>query len=211
MKTHTKILIAAGLALASVQTSRADLVPFSVNFDGLPSGTTANTFAPAGLDFHFGMFVPELDGFGDPIAGSEHWEPDLTAPSVLAENPASFGYGAAPSPSNALNALDGAVLLTFSSAISFDSFSVALDNATFGSLAPVSVDFFDTNNALLASYPIDQTVPGLVFTSGALNGVSKVVLPGGALYDNVATVPEPSAFLSVLGGVGVLLGFRRRA
>ena len=95
--------------------------------------------------------------------------------------------------------------------LDFGAFSFVLDNSAFGTAFPVSVEFFDATDALLASYSIDQTVPGLAFTSGALNGVSKVVLPGGAFYDNFAVVPEPSAFLSVLGGMGILLGFRRRA
>ena len=211
MNTTCKIILGGGLALAAVLPSRAALVPFSADFDGAPSGTPVNVLLPSGITFEFAQFVPDVDSFGDPILGTEHWEAQPGAPSVLAENPAGFGYGAAPSPSNALNALDGAVLLTFSSPIDFSSFSTVLDNAVFGSLAPVSVDFFDSGNALLASYPIDETVPGLVFTSGALNGVSKVVLPGGAFYDNVSVVPEPGAFVSVLGGMGILLGLRRRA
>ena len=211
MNTTAKIILGTGLALASLLPARAVVLPVFVNFDDLVSGSPVNAFAPGGSSAHFGMYVPLLDVNGDPIAGSEHWEPDLTAPPVLAENPAAFGYGSAPSPTNALNALDGTVLISFDAPLDFGAFSFVLDNSAFGTAFPVSVEFFDATDALLASYSIDQTVPGLAFTSGALNGVSKVVLPGGAFYDNFAVVPEPSAFLSVLGGMGILLGFRRRA
>jgi hypothetical protein len=214
MKPHQKLLLTATVALAAaaVSTGTAQaLGPFTLNFDSLPTGTQANLFAPIGLDIEFGVYGPSLDGFGDPILGTDHWSIDGSAPSVLAESPLSYSRGTAPSPANALNALDQTVLFLFDAPIDVTHFSTVLDNSTFGNLGTQNIDFYDASDTLLFSLPTNQSTPGFnADYDGLISGVSKVVLPGNAFYDNVNVVPEPSAAVSLLGGFGLLLGWHRR-
>lgn len=207
MKTTTQILLAA-LAV-SAATAHA-VQPFTLTFDARPSGSAANLFAPIGLDIRFGVFAPRPDGDGIDIPGSEYWQTDTG--TVLAENPATYNYGAAPSPTNALNAKDQAVLLLFDTPFYVTQFYAVLDNSTQGNLGPQTVAFYDAADTLLYSTSIDETVPGFTInTSGTpISGVSKIVLPNNAFYDNITVVPEPGAFASLTGGAGLLLALRRR-
>lgn len=206
MKTTTPILLAA---LAVSAAAAHAVQPFTLTFDTQPSGSAANLFAPIGLDIRFGVYAPSQDADGIDIPGSEHWQID--AGTVLAENPATYSYGAAPSPPNALNAKDQAVLLLFDAPLDVTQFHAVLDNSTFGNLGPQAVEFYDAADTLLHSTPIDETAPGYTISETAfIPGVSKIVLPNNAFYDNITVVPEPSACASLLGSVGLLFSLRRR-
>ena len=214
MKQHQKLLLTATVALAatalSLGTAHA-VGPFTLDFDSMPSGTQANLFAPIGLDIQFGVYGPSLDSFGDPIPGTDHWIIDTTAPTVLVEDPSTYLYGSAPSPTNALNAKEQTVLFLFDSPFDVTHFSTVLDNSTLGALGPHNIEFYDASDTLLYSLPTDQGIPGFTASyDGLIPGVSKVVLPGSAFYDNVSVVPEPGSLASLIGGAALLLSWRRR-
>ena len=186
MKTsHTLALLLATAAIAI--PAQATLF----TFDNVVSGTEANGLSQAGVTFQPGIFTPDTDAFGSDIPGTEKWRADASSPAVTVDNPSLFGRGAAPSPNNALNALFQPVLVLFPTSTDITGFSATLDSDTFGD-AHLSVNFYDSNDNLLKSVAVDQTVAGFTFDSGALSGLSKVVLPAGAFYDNVGftAVPE---------------------
>ncbi len=209
MKTrkHLGLALSAAALLGAAATGQA-AGPFNLNFDGI--GSVAEDFAPTFLTIGYGQYVPTLDGFGDPIPGSDHWELDLGGGSVPVIDPSTVSYGNAPSPSKALDARGGTVVLVFDNPYSFDSFTATLDNSTFGDLGDRPVEFYDAAFGLLYSAPADQTVPGLIVNVGALSNVKTIVLPSTAFYDNIAVVPEPGSAVTFLGAAGMLLGFRRR-
>ena len=102
--------------------------------------------------------------------------------------------------------------MLFSSPRDLSSFSLTLDNDTFGT-SGLSIEFYAsglTTDTLLASLQIDQLTPGFIASIGAISGVDKIVLPGGALYDNVGftVVPEPAS--GALFGLGILGMILRR-
>jgi hypothetical protein len=89
-----------------------------------------------------------------------------------------------------------------------------LDNSTLGTPFGTEVGFYDAADLLLYSLPINETISGLTVNETlALSGVSKVVLPSGAFYDNLSfgatAVPEPSRFM-LLGLTAAGMTFRRR-
>src|SRR5262245_50292382 len=106
----------------------------TLDFDGVASGSTANSAAAgAGLRFDLGAFLPKLDAFGDPIPGSDAYRVDPTAvDDVRVVNPNTRGYGNAPTPVNALDAIDQGVLITFDAPVDLTAFSVTLDLSSFG-------------------------------------------------------------------------------
>ena len=227
MKLKSILLNAAGFLLAG-SVAQAAPINYTFTFDGVPNGTAVNTIpqpAVVGTSFYNAIYTPNLDAFGDPIAGTEKWriDTDPTTPAVTAENPSLYARGAAPSPTNALQALFQPVIVTFAQPINLtgSGFSGVLDNDTFGSngflagFSDIAVKFYDTNNTLLQSVPIDQTTPGFAFTNPtALANVSYVVLPAGAFYDNLAivgnSVPEPASFGLLLLPAMVVLQRRAR-
>jgi hypothetical protein len=208
--SHSVLALLAATLFGAAAPAQA----FTLDFEG--AGTTAQSFAPAGLTIGYGVYVPYLDGFGDPILGSEHWELDLSAPPVPVGNPNDVGFGLAPSGVKALDARDGAVLLVFDAPVSFTGFSATLDNSTFGNLIATNVEFFGADNALLASVAVDQTIPGVMASAGALSGVKTIVLAPTAFYDNISftgfsatPVPEPGSALVGVACLG-LIAMRRR-
>jgi len=209
-KHRNQILLAlcAAALLGAAAAGRA-AIPFTLNFDG--PGSTADDFAPVSLTIGYGQFVPTLDEFGDPIPGTEHWELDLGGGPVPVIDPSTVGYDPAPSLFKALDARDGTVLLVFDTPELIGGFSATLDNSTFGNLSDSPVEFYDSSFILLASISADQTVPGLILTSGLISGAVKtIVLPSTAFYDNIAAVPETDAWsIAMLGIIGVASLFRR--
>lgn len=193
---HTLAFAAA--CLGAALSSQA--VSFSVDFDGVPSGTLANAVAPAGLTFEPAVYLPDYDDFGDPIPGTDKWRVDITAPPLTIEYPMDYGRGPAPSPEGALNALFQPTLLLFNVGDTIE-FSVALDNDPFGDPA-LDLLFLDVAGNIIHSLTTDQTVPGFTVNySATFAQVSQIVLPAGAFYDNLqlTVVPEGS---TVLSGVG---------
>lgn len=217
-----------GTALALIASALFPMVANAdvIDFDGLASGVAANGDAVAqanGITFGFALFGPSYDEYGDPIAGSDAWRPDTSAPEVLALNPDSFAggfYGPAPSGLNSLDARDQPVLMSFAAPVNLASFAVTLDNSTLwgGNATPGANDllFLDADGNLLASLATDQTVAGYVAAlTGPLSGVSSILLASGAHYDNItftAAVPLPAGLpllLSALGGFGFCQRRRR--
>lgn len=208
------------LSLAAASGVALSVQGAMMTFDGVPSGTPANFIAPPGITFAPAAFLPDLDGFGDPIPGSDRWRPDSTAPDVTVENPDDYGRGAAPSPANALNALWQPVLVLFASTTDLLSFGTILDLDTFGlngfepAFSDVAVLFLDTAGNILASEPVNQTQPGFALARGPLNDLGGIVLPAGAFYDNLSltAVPEVGAWPVVAGtGLAAFALWRRRA
>jgi hypothetical protein len=203
-----------GLAVVTVLTaSVAPAQSYLLNFDAGLAGSLANAQAPAGVSFYYGAQLSNLDEYGDPIPGTERWQIDSYAPDVTVQNPEVYGRGLAPSPVNALDSVFSPTLMLFNSPRDLSSFSLTLDNDTFGTPG-LSIEFYAsglTADTLLATLPIDQLTPGFIASIGAVSGVDKVVLPAGALYDNVSfsVVPEPAT--GALFGIGILgLILRRR-
>jgi len=202
-------------AIAVMAANAAHAQSYFLNFDaGLP-GSLANAQAPSSLNFHYGELQELTDDYGDPT-GVFNWGIDLTAPAVSVQNPNFYGYGHAPSLSNALDSVFSPTLMLFSAPQDLGSFGLTLDNSTFGNLGLVNIEFYRSvaggADLLLGTVTIDQTIPGQVISYGALSGVDKIVLPGGALYDDVSfsVVPEPAtgAFLG-LGILAMILRQRR--
>jgi len=188
---------------------------FLIDFDSVSNGASANLAAPAGVSFGIGTFSPNLDSEGDVIPGSSRWKVDTSAGSPVVRTPSFYDRGAAPSSPNALDAVFDTVLLRFNASMALSSFSVTLDNDTFGTDG-LAIEFYSvgaTSNTLLASIPIDQAVPGLIASlSTPISGVDLVVLPSGAMYDNLAftAVPEPSEWaVAAAGMLGVVAWVRR--
>ncbi len=218
---HALALGATALAITGAASARPAA---TFTFDELPSGSQANSFAQAaalGVSFSYAALLPDLDPSGDPIPGTTHWRPDITAPTVTVSNPLLFNRGPAPSGSNALDALWQPVLISFSTAYNLDAngFSLVADNSRFGlngllpGFADIAVQFYDAGNNLLGSSPINQTVPGFTVTTGGFSNVSYILIAAGKFYDNITIsgtpVPAPSAFLALLP-LAAAAGRRRR-
>ena len=214
-------MLAVGLT-----TSASAQVSYEFTFDDAPAGTQANSLSqPTGLNvsFHFAVFAPDQDEFGDDIPGSEHWQIDLTAPPVLIDNPADWGRGDAPSVPHALEAVFQPVMILFDTPFNLDplGFSTILDNDTFGfdgtlpGFEDIAALFFDPNDGLIDQIQIDQSEPGFVVETGGYQNLSYVVLPSNAFYDNVfisgTPVPEAATLtLLALGAFAVVRKRRRR-
>lgn len=211
MNRLTRLAILTGLAVAAATPAPA--IDTLLAFDGVPSGSPANSAALAGVTFEPAYYAPALDPNGNPVPGSEAWRIDGSAPPVTVDDPAGFGRGSAPSPRNALNALLQPVLVQFVSPQSIRQFSVTLDQDPYGQRG-LAIGFYDGSNRLLGELAIDQTVPGFSLSRSDLDlaGVDRIVLPAGAFYDNVAvsSIPEPDPLALAIVGFACLLASRRR-
>lgn len=196
MKPSLVPLLAA-LALGGGPSASA--ASFAFNFDSLADGANANIAVVSGLRFDYAVLAPDLDLFGDPIPGSDKWRIDLDplTPPVSVKD-------------KALDAFLQPVLISFDSLFDVSSFSARLDNDSFGmngklpGFEDISVQFFGATGNLLARIAVDQTTPGFIAAGGSLTGVTSILLPGGATYDDItiqqiAPVPE----LTLPGTIGV--------
>lgn len=210
MKVSTLLLPLLALACA-----QAHAVTTIVDFDGLISGSIANLDPGViGFALNNATLTPNLDSFGSPIPGSDHWVPDPIYGSATVANSFDAGYGTAPTGAITLDGSQGPLLLNFDTPVTLNSFAITLDTDTFGSNL-FTADFYGPGDTLLASVPVFQTTPGFIVNAPAsLNGVSYVVLPSGAMYDHLAVdftpVPEPSGIVLLLGALAPLVRRRRR-
>jgi len=193
--------------------AQADAVVLT--FDSVASGTAANDLvAGQGLRFDLAIYAPDVDEFGDEIPGTEQYRPDPEAvDAVRVGDPQFYGYGAAPSPVNALDALWQGVLITFDTPQDLTAFSVTLDDSTFGYLGTFDIVFQDASGTALFSLPTQQSVPLYVASlAGGLSGVSSIFLPSGAFYDDleIAPVPEPGTLILLAAGIASLAVTTRR-
>lgn len=202
----TLLVAAASLAVAAGASANSFDLSASFSFDSVSSGSLASLFNTSLVTFHNAKFAPTLDGFGDPVPGTEHWQIDTasdTAFPLKVENPSLYGRGSAPSPANALNGLDQEILVQFDRAYDLSSFGFTMENSSFG--VPFAAVSFVSGASTVLTVGLDQTVSGFVFSQGAVSGVTGVVLPGGKFYDNVtvtgnaAAVPEPSTWAALVG------------
>ncbi len=201
------------LALAAMCASSqgATVLNFTFSSDATPSvsgsplvGTLSSAYA----------YIETVDSNGDPLPAPSY-RPDTTAPAITVGDPSARGYGA-PISGNALDAVDQSVLFSFSTPQDISAFAVTLDNSTLGTPFGTAIEFYNALDSLLYSIDVNQTSSGFSVnqSSLALSGVSKVVLPAGAFYDNlslttVTAAPEPSRVLLLgLGACGAV--FRRR-
>lgn len=199
----------AALALAAGTGHAATVFDFD---SGAATATTGDAF-PVSVSIDYAYLETE-DQFGDPLP-TPVWTPDTTAPSpVTLGDPAAASYGAAIS-GLALDAVLSPVMFSFGSAVDLTSFAVTLDNSTLGTPFGTEIGFYDSSDMLLYSILVDETVSGFSVNEAlSLSGVSKVVLPSGAFYDNVnfgaAAVPEPSRALFLgVAAAGAMLRRRR--
>ncbi|HMU67208.1 MAG TPA: hypothetical protein PKE57_08685 [Cellvibrionaceae bacterium] len=205
-----KLVTSASLIALCALASVAQAATIEINFDGVNSGSSANSAAPSGIVFYQAHYVNDVDAYGDEISNTQKWQIDSQSTAdypVTVDNPASFGYGAAPSGTNALNALWQPVLMRFESALDLTGFSTVLDNSTYGDILPAAVYFLDSNKKILSQIAVDQTVPGAVATlTTPVNGVREVLFSSGAFYDTVqiSSVPLPPSAALFLSGLALL-------
>ncbi len=215
MKTFLSGLALAGL-LVLAPGARAT-INFQIDFDLFPSGALADLSAPAGLSFHNAAWRAQLDSDGLEIAGSERWMIDAAADAdapITADNPDVFGFGAAPSGPNALNALFGPVFIRFAQPFRLDAFSATLDLSPYGDLGWSSIWFLH-GSGVVDRLDFDATIPGETIDWNGSEAVTGMVLQGGGFYDDLAfrgqPVPEPATWgLIGAGACAMLILFRRR-
>lgn len=205
MKSFAFVLTA--LALVAGTGHAATVFNFNT---GTATTTTGDAFpAPVSITY---AYQETEDQYGDPLP-TPVWLTDPSAPALALNDPSTAGYGAAID-GLALDAVLSPVMFSFASAVNLTSFAVALDNSTLGTPFGTEIGFYDSSDTLLYSILVDQAASGFSVNEAlSLAGVSKVVLPSGAFYDNVSfgatAVPEPSRTMFLgLTAVGAL--FRRR-
>ena len=214
MRNRIKSAAFGAAIILAVSSSRAAVF----NFDSIPTGSFANAASADGTTFEPAVFGPSLDLNGDPIEGTDHWQVDLSGDPVRVVDPTIvYDRPPAPSPANAMDALFQPALVVFSATRDLSSFRVSLDNDTFGQPleAALQVQFLNADGSVLAFSLVDQTVPGFLVTSGPVAGVKSILLPAGALYDNIAInepapVPESEWFTFAAGLVLIGFSFIRR-
>jgi len=218
MLRSTFKIFASGCMLGASLSAQAVGINANIDFDGVASGSSASSAAPAGISFLPAVLDFDYDEFGDPIDGTLAWRLDslLDPDIVTAENPSVAGWGNAPSGNNALDARFQPTLLKFSTVQTLASFAVVLDDSVLngGNFTPGENDilFLGSNHEILARIAVDQTVPlFLASWSGSLAGVDSILLASGAYYDDlsVSAVPLPAAFWLFAPALGAL-GLRRR-
>lgn len=182
-----KLLLTSALMAVSGLAARAQ-VNISLDYDGVAAGTPASQLDTFPLSTHYAVYLPDVDAYGSDISGTGRWRPDYEGAAVTVEDPTAFGSSTFTAP-NALNGKDQPVLLSFAPTLSNLQFSVRLDGDTIGDTS-AQILFLDVNGATLKSLAVDQTRPDTLVSVNGLNGVSDILLPGGAFYDAVRIVGD---------------------
>jgi hypothetical protein len=216
MKKFSSRLLAAGLLAAAFVPGAHAAITAAFDFDSVATGSAAGMFDTANFSFHNAVFAPLQDADGLDIPGSERWTVDLATDAyapITVDNPADFGFGAAPSGSNALNAYFGPVFIKFDQAYNLGSFTATLDNSALGDLGSSHI-WFVSPTAVVDSLAFDATVPGATLSKTDVAGVTGIVMQGGSFYDNVSlnvtAIPEPSTYGILAGAAGLGLALFRR-
>jgi hypothetical protein len=205
-----RILSAIAFAAMCAGAQAATVLDFAFSTNAVPSVTGPALTGTLSVDY---TYLETVDGNGDPLP-TPSFRPDGTAGPIVVGDPSARSYGSAIS-GNALDAVDQAVLLSFTQAQNVSAFSIVLDNSTFGTPFGTAVEFYSSADLLIGSIAVDQTISGFTVNDTSLfANVSKIVLPAGAFYDNlsltVTAAPEPGRVMLLgLGAVGAILRRRR--
>ena len=223
IKLLKSLVLAATLSISSVSA----FADYSFNFDGAPSGTSANSSLVnpyVGVTFLSGFVTADLDALGFEILdmngntkpGFTHWETYQDS-NIVVRDPQYYGAGSgfAPSPDNALDAKFDQIFIKFDTAQNLTSFSMQLDNSPFGNFGISNLFFLDAAGKTISTIGFDQRQSGSIVTAGAVSNVSGIILSSGKLYDNiniatVAAVPEADTYAMLFAGLGVMGAVARR-
>lgn len=190
---------------------------YNFNFDGAASGTSANNLLInpySDLTFLSGFVTDDLDANGNVVSGQTHWE-TYTDSNIVVTDPLAYSNGTAV---NALDANYDQIFIKFNTAQDLSAFSVQRDGTQYGNPSGGSIIFLDALGKTLSNIDFQSSNnPGALIASGAVMGVSGIVLTIGKLYDNqnittVPPVPEPESYAMMLAGTGFmgLVSLRRR-
>lgn len=193
------ILLGIAVAHLGVATLSAATL---FTFDASSLTTTTGDLLPTTVAINYAYLV-DKDANGDPLA-VPYFDVDPTAPLVTASSPLLAGYG----PDIDGDALDGVlspIMFTFAHPLDITGFRAMLDDSTYGTPAGfgTAIEFYTSFGALIGSIGIDQATASFeAIGAGPFNGVSKMVLPSGAFYDNVefngvSSIPEPGSLVAV--------------
>jgi hypothetical protein len=172
------------------------------NFNGSSLTSTTGDPLPTTVAIDYAYLV-DKDSNGDSLA-VPFFDVDASAGPVTASSPLLAGYG----PDIDGDALDGIlspIMFTFAHPLDITGFRAMLDDSTLGNLPGLgtSIEFYTSFGALIGSIGINQDIASFeAIGAGPFNGVSKMVLPSGAFYDNVeftgvSSIPEPGSLVAV--------------
>jgi hypothetical protein len=221
MFRKSTLLRALFAAMISASSFAASAASYTINFDNIAAGANANTDQVAinnGVSFASGHLADTLDANFNVIG--THWAAyslavDNIFPDIFVQNPATLGWGAAPSGTHALDARFDQLLVQFANPTQLSSFSFNLDSSSYGNLQATNVLYLDAKgNTLATSSDFFQTATAS-FNQSFVSplAVSAVLITSGKLYDNISVtaVPEPETYAMLLGGLGLMgLMVRRR-
>ena len=206
------VFIALAVGLTMAQPTLAS----TINFDTSTSGSNANSNSDAlslGITFDYAVFLPTYDVDGIAIPGSDHWQTDTTATPVTLTDGTTLG--GAYSHANGLDAINQTVLMHFGHAFDVSSLSLnasSYDGQSFGGLYNPRLEFLDISGNTVGSIAFSNLLLGNLNTP--LQGVSDVVLAGGALYNTISftasAVPVPGALWLFGSALAGFAGLRRR-
>jgi hypothetical protein len=214
------VVAAAALAAAGATAHAGIVIDTTLDFDSVPSGTTANDYLTSlGLNgtLHFGNgdVVDDVDAEGL-YTGTFHW---VDASSVYGPVMVKAS-DAAISGSNVLANDFEPILVQFAAPVTLNAFSVQLDGNTWGGYFNV-LSFLDSSGHAIGGADVSfDTVDEAGFTlsiTSPIQGVSGVLLSFGSRdFDNLhisatSAVPEPSSLALALASLGTVALLRRRA
>jgi hypothetical protein len=199
-------LLGAAFLGCSMMAGQAALFTFDSNATVHAAQGTLDTDVAIGFGMLTDVFDEEFNDIGD------EWTFVSSPIDPITETPSNTGYGSSTT-NNALFGINEPILIIFADSFDIATFSIFLDESTMGNLFATPIEFYDANGSLITSIDTFQNVPNYEATGTGINGVKSIVLPSGAMYDNLtitgSAVPEPAAAL--LGGLGTLgLLIRRR-
>lgn len=217
--------VVAAVALASASVAAQAATTTNLNFDSVASGTSANDYLASlginGFTFADANRVddePVYDNNGFLLNdGAFHWETGSNVVQVKSVSDFWTGADLSVSKSNLLWNDNAPILIQFKNPIDILSFSIQQDLSTYGAITN-TLSFLDASGHVIAGANVDfeqYNHPGQTISSGAVNGVSAILLPGITHWDNLslvtaAPVPEPSTWAMGLVAMGLMGAVARR-